>query len=471
MEQFQKKTIPHKMQQDKKPKKHGMVDRLKIKGTPAPRNTPTSPLLSMSKANRASNPNVAAVDKSYEFILRKANRKALEQMPAGPSHITRRMDFLNRIQNANFGISTMDSPYITSEGTVVDDRPKFVLCGQPINGYSPKSFIKYFSDQRVGNFKTSAHEIYRARHSGVKNRARSEPSWGKTDRQNGDSLSAKTDFKDTRSIHSSSYISVPSSATESVTLPAMRPSPVDKAKTSFELKGRSFKAVNGLSLGFPSSVSGDFVISKSNSRVSKEDKKETDGTTSTSTQPNTSGSAFLHINNDPQEVKISADNGVEFPKHNKSFAKKGVRYFNNPYRLLKYRERQVAIRTQNLDMKSVQKITNRSMSNDTMSESEKVLDNLPRGASSEQLLLEMMFESNKQNTRRAVSGKYSDIALHRDLDEYMVVRTPPSSTRDSPVKSHRGKSGRRYMDELEEESHWAGNDINEVGIINRIPSS
>ncbi|XP_033741076.1 uncharacterized protein LOC117327937 [Pecten maximus] len=451
------------MQQEKKMKK-GTVDRLKIKGTPAPRNTPTSPLLSMSKANRATNPSVAAVDRSYEFILRKANRKALEQMPAGPSHITRRMDFLNRIQSANFGISTMDSPYITSEETVVDDRPKFVLCGQPLNGYSPKSFIKYFSDQRVGNFKTSAHEIYRARHN-IKTRARSEPTWRTTDKQNGDRSSAKTDFKDTRSIHSSSLISVPSLASESVTLPAMRPSPVDKAKSSFELKGRSFKPVNGLSLGFPSSVSGDFMISKSKSRVSKKDKKETDGTTSTSSQPNPGGSAFLHINNDPQEVKIASDNGAEFPKHNKSFGKKGIRYFNNPYRLLKHRERQVAVRTQNLDMKSVQKIAN--MSNDAMSESEKVLENLPGGASSEQLLLEMMFESNKPNTRRSISGKYSDIALHRDLDEYMVVRTPPSSTRDSPVKSHRGKSGRRYLDELEEESHWAGNDINEVGIINR----
>ncbi|XP_060067427.1 uncharacterized protein LOC132547658 [Ylistrum balloti] len=457
------------MQPDRKMKKQGTVDRLKVKGTPAPRNTPTSPLLSMSKANRATNPTVAAVDRSYEFILRKANRKALEQMPAGPSHITRRMDFLNRIQHANFGISTMDSPYITSEGTVVDDRPKFVLCGQPLNGYSPKSFVKYFSDQRVGSFKTSAHEIYRARHN-IRTRARSEPTWKTTEKQNGDNSSAKTDFKDTRSIHSSSFISVPSSASESVTLPAMRPSTVDKSKSSFELKGRSFKPVNGLSLGLSSTVSGDFVISKNNSRMSKEDKRETDGTSSTpnqTSQPNQSGSAFLHINNDPQEVTIAADNGSDFPKNNKSFAKKGIRYFNNPYRLLKHRERQVAVRTQNLDMKSVQKIAN--MSNETMSDSEKVLENLPRGASSEQLLLEMMFESNGQKTRRShVSGKYSDIALHRDLDEYMVVRTPPSSTRDSPVKSHRGKSGKRYLEELEEESHWAGNDINEVGIINKI---
>ncbi|OWF37625.1 uncharacterized protein LOC110467212 [Mizuhopecten yessoensis] len=447
-------------------KKQGTVDRLKIKGTPAPRNTPTSPLLSMSKANRASNPNVAAVDRSYEFVLRKANRKALEQMPAGPSHITRRMDFLNRIQNANFGISTMDSPYITSEGTVVDDQPKFVLCGQPLNGCSSKSFVKYFSDQRVGSYKTSAQEMYRARHN-IKTRARSEPAWRTTDNRNGDSSSAKTEFKDNRSMHSSSFISVPSSASESVTFPAMRPSPVDRNKSSFELKGRSFKPVNGLNLGFSSSVSGDFVISKSPSRVSKDDKKETVNTTTAPNESGKAGSAFLHINNDPQEVTIAPENGTEFPKYNKSFAKKGVRFFNNPYRLLKNRERQVAIRTQNLDMKSVQKITN--MNTDNPSESEKVLENLPKGESSEQLLLEMMFDVNGQRTRRShVSGKYSDIALHRDLDEYMVVRTPPSSTRDSPVKSHRGKSGRRYLDELEEESHWAGNDISEARIINRI---
>lgn len=435
-------------------KQQQRIDRLKIKGTPAPRNTPTSPLLATSKANKTNNPNVAASDRSYEFILRKANKQALEAMPTGPIHITRRMNYLNRVQHANFGISTMDSPFITSEGTVIEQSPKFVICGQPMNGYSHKSFGKDTSDQRVGNYKTSAQEIYRARHN-IKSRARSEPSWQSVEKtQNGESSPTKTEIKDNRSIHSSSFISVPSSASENANV-SIRRVQSEKPRSSFELQGRNFKPVNGLNLGLSSSVSGDFVISKPKAwtrRKNSDDKKDESG----SSDVNQNNCVTLNVNNGKQQVNLP----TSVPKYSKSFIKRGIRNFNNPYRLLKHRERQVTIRTQNLDMKSVQKITN-------MSNSKDVLEKLPKGASSEAFLLEMMFDTNGQMTRRSnVSCKYSDIALHRDLDEYMVVRTPPSSTRDSPVKSQRGRSGKTYLDELEEESHWAGNDVKEEGIVN-----
>jgi hypothetical protein len=415
-----------------------VIDKLKVKGAPAPRNTPaSSPLMATSRANRpVITSTILTLDKSYEIILKQTSRHSLELAAAGMSAASRRMEYLSRLQQANFGISTMDSPFVVCEDSVIEEKPYFVLCGQPVNGVSAKSLEKYLSDNRTGNFKTSAHEMYRVRHGVKTAKVRTEPHFLISR-----SKRAKSDLVD-YSSHRSDENTVPSSAVSRKSLLESKSNGIP-----IELTTKSFKGISESGKIPIHSKSADYMAfrpMKSSSRLMTRHEM-----TEKIMKDHESGKALLtciHVNHHiPGNIRNNDVDENSFQSQNKAFSQNGLRSFNNPYRSLKHREN-VILRDRKTDMKSVRKIA-KVPTELHMTQSGKHID-LPKNIlkvpnpCSDTFLLQMLFTANspkiyQQPKARSSTGKYSDIALQRDLDEYVQVRTPssPSKSPAGPAKS------------------------------------
>ncbi|KAK3098078.1 hypothetical protein FSP39_015934 [Pinctada imbricata] len=459
-----------------------VIDKLRVKGAPAPRNSPTSPLMATSRANRPIPNTIISLDKSYDIILKHGNKNSVEFAYMNSSAPGRRLEYLSRVQHANFGISTMDSPYCVSEDQSIEDKPYFVLCGQPVSGVNNKTFNKYISDQRTGNYKTSAKEMHRVKTTKLAVKAKSEPS-GRP-RKSGMSIksgiskqSVVSEFRDNASLHSD-FNPPPSSA---ISIVSHKPMTEQKGgdKSPFELTGRGFKG-GQVSIEKFVPRSADFMVKsvRQPARVTRQENTEKNvrsndddvGTLRT----------CLQVNSQPDHQSRPSTVGdyQSASQQKMAFAKNGIRLFNNPYRHMKHREN-VLMRDRQVDMKSVRKITRLNTSSLHVT-NDKHFD-FPRGIlrvpnpCSDTFLLQMLLAVNspkvQSHHQKSVTGKYSDIALQRDLDEYMVVRTPSSQSKPasgaqrSQVVAKSGKSARSNLDHVEEDnSTWAGNEIDEEAI-------
>ncbi|XP_061167498.1 uncharacterized protein LOC133176394 [Saccostrea echinata] len=437
------------------------IEKLKVKGAPAPRNTPaSSPVMATSRANRPMvTSTILTLDKSYEIILKQTSRHSLELAAAGMSAASRRMEYLGRLQHANFGISTMDSPFIVCEDSVIEEKPFFVLCGQPVNGVSAKSLEKYLSENRTGNFKTSAHEMYKVRHGVKTAKVRTEPPFLVSRARR-----AKSDLLDYSSHRSDVHV-VPSSAVSRKPL-----SESNSNATPIELTTKSFKGVNESEKLSSHPRSADYMafrpIKSSTKMMTRHEMTEK------IIKDHESGKALLtciHVNHHtPGNIRNHEDD-ENLPSHSKAFSShNGLRTFNNPYRNLKHREN-VIMKDRKTDMKSVRKIA--KLPPDLhMTQSGKQIT-LPKNIlrvpnpCSDTFVLQMLVTANNPKVYhpplpRTSSGKYSDIALQRDLDDYVQVRTPsiPPKSPAVPIKSPEQKAVKSGKSNhvVEDEGDWAG---------------
>lgn len=425
------------------------IDKLRVKGAPAPRNTPTSsPVMATSRANRpVITSTILTLDKSYEIILKQTSRHSLELAAAGMSAASRRMEYLNRVQHANFGISTMDSPFIVCEDSIIEEKPYFVLCGQPVNGVSAKSLEKYLSENRTGNFKTSPHEMYRVRHGVKTAKVRTEPPFLVSR-----SKRAKSDLVDYSSHRSDTVLSS-----------AVSRKPLSEANSSavpIELTTKSLKSFREAGRATVQSKSADYLafrpIKSSKVMMTRHEMTEK------IVRDHESGKALLtciHVNNHiPGNARNHEVDENSIQAQSKAFSQNGLRPFNNPYRNLKHREN-VIMKDRKTDMKSVRKIANLPV-DVHMIQNGKQID-LPKNIlrvpnpCSDTFLLQMLLTANNPKTyqppkaTRVSTGKYSDIALQRDLDDFSQVRSPsvPPKSPAGPAKSPDEKTSSHQEEE------------------------
>lgn len=427
-----------------------VIDRLRVKGAPAPRNTPSSPLL--SRSSRPIPSTVIALDKSYEIVLKHANKQLIE---AGNTVAVRRVDFLNRLQHANQGMTSMDSPTSSCEFGMVEERPNFVLCGQPVNGMTPKTIDKYLKEQRVGSYKTSAHEVTRVKLQNKVSKSRNEPSPKSAGAEKSvnfnDELSVQDVPSPTKSIGAGNN-APPSTPAPSIVSLQKR----GMVFNNFELTGRNFKSAS----------SPDWSLLGSSSRKrSKLDKRYRGSVSRSAESPY---KTYLRVNNNEQaRSDLSEDSTNNFSLPN-SFSTKGIKKFNNPYRLLKYSKREILLhQKQTTDYDNLRKVTSPPKSapihNGKNFDLPKSILRVPNPCS-DTFLLQMMLDSNILSGKKHPSSKYSDIAVQRDLEEFMVVRSPTSPGKGispGPKSLKSARSGKSVLNGVEEESIWPGNEVHE----------
>ena len=145
-----------------------IIDTLKVKGGPAPKNqgqtAPASAPLRPPKNN-----NATSFERTYQFVFKQTNLAGEMSVGNYPyqSVPSRRMEHLSRVRAANYGISTMDSSfnyYGEKDSQFYMEKPHFVLCGLPMGSKDIDHHL-YVNETRVGNFKTSAKALYQARRS------------------------------------------------------------------------------------------------------------------------------------------------------------------------------------------------------------------------------------------------------------------------------------------------------------------
>lgn len=424
-----------------------VIERLRVKGAPAPRNTPASPLL--SRSSRAIPSTVIALDKSYEIVLKNSNKQLIE---AGNTVAVRRQDFLSRLQHANQGITSMDSPYDSSEVGITEEKPSFVLCGKPVNGFTTKTIDKYLKDQRVGNYKTSAHEVTRVKLQNKESKTRSEPNRS-AGLEKSVNFNESLTIQDTNSIKSNNGANNPPPTT-----PA--PSVISLSKrgtnmSSFELTGKNFRSA--------SSADWREIIGSSDQKRSRLDKQ--------AKSADNPLKHYLRINNKERARNQFSDNSAKSFSLPNSFSTKGIRKFNNPYRLLKYSKRQMLLhQKETTDHDHLQRITHPPKSaphyNGKSMDLPKSILRVPNPCS-ETFLLQMMLDSNTMSGRKHTSSKYSDIAVHKDLEEFIMIRSPSSQSKGMSNGPKSSKSGKSVLNGLDEESIWPGNDVQEEALENR----
>ncbi|XP_005100044.1 uncharacterized protein LOC101863748 [Aplysia californica] len=163
----------------------------------------------------------------------------------------------------------------------------------------------------------------------------------------------------------------------------------------------------------------------------------------------------LPANASPEEiVKLKT-----FAQYVKKEDANGRVNYNNPYRNLKTRERKALSEEGRYVFNSVDsyihfnkiypRVGGHSVTGSLPPNPHAVLSHIPQvpqvdGFSShctDTVLLKMMFEMNKTKGSRSVS-KYSDVALHKDLEEFVIVGTPSLSRTPSLHSRRHGRSTR-----------------------------
>lgn len=433
-----------------------VIDRLRVKGAPAPRNTPASPLL--SRSNRPIPSTVIALDKSYEIVLKHANKQLIE---AGNTVAVRRVDFLNRLQHANQGMTSMDSPASSSEFGLTEEKPSFVLCGHPVNGMTPKTIDKYLKDQRVGSYKTSAHEVSRVKLQNKVSKTKNEPSPKSANAER------SVNFNDELSVQDvpSPTKSVGAGNNAPPTTPAPSIVSLQKRGIAFsnnlELSGRNFKSASSPDW----SLLGSSQQHKSKSRYRGGISRSAGGPYNT----------FLRVNNSERARSDLSSEPSNFSLPN-SFSTKGIKKFNNPYRLLKHSKREILLhQKETTDYENLRKVTSPPKSapihNAKHLDVPKSILRVPNPCS-DTFLLQMMLDSNILSGKKHPSSKYSDIAVQRDLEEFMMVRSPSSPVKGvspGPKSLKSARSGKSMLNGVEEESVWPGNEVHEE-VVNKTNS-
>lgn len=426
----------------------------KVMGEPAPRTSSgTTPLGATSRMNKP-----IVFDRAYPFVLKDGDPPEGMAVPGFTSHSApvRKMEHLSRVKTANFGISTMDSPYIVSEDTdpLILGKPHFVLCGLPVGAKEIDHHL-YLNEARVGNYKTTAKALYEARRCARSGKAYSEPV----------PYSEREMYSDIDDMGPQAIPPIPPTTPINF-VPGAKAKSVSSAK-SLELQGQRVQTTNSgpdWELCNPNQL---YVRHKKINLLQRDDMSEAshqrrDGSSTTS-----HGSHIETVHGSVVNNSFTVSTGYRKHAKPKEFVK--INY-NNPYRNSKHLEKVAFASDKKLEFNSVDSYMNYHRTrakNGKQIVAPRTVIRVPKPCS-DTFLLQMMYELNRPKSRRSGHGtNYSDIAVTRDLEEYVQARTSSSLSKaqsnidryqarksNKSVKS--GKSSRSCFDNetIEEESMW-----------------
>lgn len=427
---------------------------LKVMGEPAPRSSSgTNPLGSTIRVNKN------LFEREYPFVIKDGGMTEPVTIVGHTSHSApvRKMEHLSRVKTANFGISSMDSPYIVSEDTdpLILDKPHFVLCGVPMGSKEIDHHL-YLSEARVGNYKTTAKALYDARRGARSGKAYSEPI----------PLSEREIYSETDEMGLHGIPPIPPTTPINF-VPGAKAQSASSAK-SLELQGQRVHTTKPPTDWEHCNPNQLFVRHKKINLLQRDDISEsshhrpTTGTTSHgSTVETVQGSV---VNN-------SMTLSMGYRKHIKPYVKEFVKVnYNNPYRNSKQLEKVAFASDKKLEFNSVDSYMNYQRSrakNGKQLLTPRAVIRVPKPCS-DTFLLQMMYDLNRPKSRRSAHGtNYSDIAVTRDLEEYVQARTSSSLSktqsnidkfqgRKSGKSVKSGKSSRSFLDTdtIEEETKW-----------------
>ncbi|XP_071112384.1 uncharacterized protein [Haliotis cracherodii] len=374
---------------------------------------------------------------------------------------SRRMEVLTRMRTANQGISTMDTNFGPS--TI-----QFVLRGKPVRDklgkYVGPDTLKLLPDRIQPLQPTNTQDIDRQIQVHI-GKAHSEPT------------NSAVLEKEMRDIKAKDDISLPAFASPYFMLgPALSPSygSTFMAKRSsrsqgegFELTGHKLKGVDsgtsrsGYSEMYPSI---DTPL-RSPRRFTRNAFKESP---SPLVAPNPQALNQCLSVNQSIRLPLGTQNEAIKLKHFTQFVKKDAKVcFNNPYRKVKRERRTVAKPDTQYQFDSVSSYVHFNRIYQQPTPGRSVAVHIPQMSGfpahcTDTVLLRMMLEMNRPGATRS-PDKYSDVAVHRDLDEFLMVRSPSAISKAASAnskKTGRNKSGKSNVDTpIEEEGDcaWAGN--------------
>ncbi|KAL3881802.1 hypothetical protein ACJMK2_028194 [Sinanodonta woodiana] len=413
------------------------IDRLKVQGGPAPRNGVLSSTTTRVtfKGNKPTPSNIAELEKNYQFILKQD--KTSDLMLKGINHLSvqaRKSRHLSRVQEANVGISTMDSSQNVSEDTdVVIEKPHFVLCGLPIGSKTIDPQL-YLNEARVGNYKTSARELNRVKRGNKSGRAYSEPTPSSRDREVNGSGAFRLALDDLDSM-------------PVLSTPAMIPplTPTNSAITNKRLgreSARSYLDIKG-SKGLNNSAPNAWDVFPSQAFVLfSQHKKQPSLVACANDQTNETKDSFdtkplrsdVNCSSTDDSIAKQISDQQKRPKYAKPFVRRGVKInFNNPYRNFKHKERQALANKDRYEFTSIEgymtfnRQIKQKYGRDTIVP--RSIIRIPNPCS-DTFLLQMMYELNRPKSRRSLGGsstsKLSESAAQKDLED-LVQSTTSSS--------------------------------------------
>lgn len=427
---------------------------LKVMGEPAPRTSSgTTPLGATLRVNKN------LFDREYPFVIKDGGTAEPVTITGHTSHSApvRKMEHLSRVKTANFGISTMDSPYIVSEDTdpLILDKPHFILCGVPMGSKEIDHHL-YLSEARVGNYKTTAKALYDARRGARSGKAYSEPI----------PLSEREIYSETDEMGLHGIPPIPPTTPINF-VPGVKTKSASSAK-SLELQGQKVHTTKSAPDWEHCNPNQLFVRHKKINLLQRDDMSESSHQRPT-TCTTSHGSIAETVHGSVVNNSMTVSTG--YRKHIKPYVKEFVKInYNNPYRNSKHLEKAAFASDTKLEFNSVDSYMNYHRTrakNGKQILAPRAVIRVPKPCS-DTFLLQMMYDLNRPKSRRSGQGTtYSDIAVTRDLEEYVQARTSSSLSkaqsnidrfqgRKSGKSVKSGKSSRSFLDTdtIEEESKW-----------------
>ncbi|KAK3602978.1 hypothetical protein CHS0354_016793 [Potamilus streckersoni] len=452
------------------------IDRLKVQGGPAPRNGVLSSTTARVtfKANKPTHSNITELEKSYQFILKQD--KTSDLMLKGINHLSvqaRKSRHLSRIQEANLGISTMDSLNISEDTDVVIEKPHFVLCGLPMGSKTVDPQL-YLHEARVGNYKTSARELNRVKRGNKSGKAYSEPTPSSRDNEvNGSrAFSLALDDLDSMPVLSTPAMVPPLTPTNSAI--TNKRLGRESAKSYLDIKG-SKGLINSQHNAWNVFPSQEFVLFSHHKKqpclVDRANDQNNEIKDSLDTKPQKSD---VNSRSTVDSITKQISEQQKRPKYAKPFVRRGVKInFNNPYRNFKHKERQALVNKDRYEFTSIEGyMTFNRQIKQTYGRDTIVPRSIIRvpNPCSDTFLLQMMYELNRPKSRRSLGGsstpKQSDIAVQKDLEDLVQSTTSSSlSKTNSSIDKYQSQyksavSANDNMDEtIEEEIARKNKDI------------
>lgn len=425
------------------------LDSLMVQGEAAPKNPGgVAPLSATLRANKPLN-HLNSSERTYPFVLNKTpeNEDVTVTSLNGPTTVpVRKMEHLSRVRTANFGITTMDSPFVVSgdhETTFVIEKPHFVLCGLPVSGSKEIDHHLYVSEARVGNFKTSARALYQARRGPRSSKALSDPAFAHPEKE---LINFNTNLTET--VDESGKKSVPpipptTPVNYSHHLASLKPRTAIGMRT-FEGGGQKFHGSIPSGEAESKYVPNDLIKHRKMTLLRREQTSDSIELhrehSSVSTR---SGKSVETVTESVVTNSLTVTTGKGAKIVSKSLSKSAKVNYNNPYRNTKFKER-LALNghTKRIEFNSLDsylKYQKQHHNNERHIFTPRSVLRVPKPCS-DTFLLQMMYDLNRPKTRKS-SAKYSDIAVTQDLEEFVQTRTSSSlSKTQSNIDKFMGKS-------------------------------
>ncbi|XP_052243394.1 uncharacterized protein LOC127853175 [Dreissena polymorpha] len=419
------------------------ISTLQVRGEAAPKGI-LSALSANSKVGRTLA--TSSLDKSFQFVLNN-NDPESDVHPLtsvnGPTVPVRKMEHLSRVRTANYGISTMDDNGIGIEEhhhTFVIEKPHFVLCGLPVGSKEIDHHL-YMNEARVGNFKTSAQALYRARR---------EPRSGKTMTEHSFSMSP-----DKGPMNPSPGLpEAEGEITQRTQIPPIPPTtpvnnsqlPAMKSKSAISRLSYESKFTGSIPESDHRLYQSNLAIKhkkmtllrreKSSERMDLQREHSSVSTQSIKSIETVSESV---INNN---LTVTTGNGARLVTSGKAPFKTN---YNNPYRHTKFKERLSLNGNKRIEFKSIDsymKYQKQHNINGKHFLTPRAVLRIPKPCS-DTFLLQMMHDLNRPKSRKSAGSAHNSLELPRprDLEDFVQTRTSSSlSKAQSNIDKFMGKS-------------------------------